>query len=554
MVGRTTAVRAVTYGDARRAWHPRFVAYMDEIVDHPNYAGLPCARDDEGKIDWVIPSNRPAGSKNWDGNARRRVWWRERAEHLGIPTEGTWISKTARRLHPFGEKPCQTCGRIMKLAYCYPTRTTLRRLNARLAPESQIDPGALLTIQEIAAQLYESDPVEASTALSSTFSELAGTTDSDETRQILDIMVSGEDRRFSPGAMSNPPDRLDGFHTYNLCCRGSQDTGRTVENLGSYGVDRRAYEQWCEGDWAAADALMNSVGIGVCPRPNCQSGGGVVQLTADHVGPISLGFRHSPHFVVACRTCNSGKGNRMSLADVLTLLGWEGASGESEASWQARGIWDELKGSVEDDDDAQRLSRILRINQHHFLSILSRVALAGACDAIFGLLSPEYAENRYTFEGLDPTTLTYRRQRAERRQDTYSRSKSARAVRIAYDALRDYAAQGVRNVQIVGDGVLAAHVAAVDSTVRRLLTRPSAFRAGLNAALARTDAGREEAIASVLDVGPDASPELTAARTAVIAAIEGYVVAVSAVLIERYRAGSHMDADALTRPRRAATR
>ena len=34
--------------------------------------------------------------------------------------------------------------------------------------------------------------------------------------------------RLSPGAMSNPPDRLDGFHTYNLCCRSKQDTGRSL--------------------------------------------------------------------------------------------------------------------------------------------------------------------------------------------------------------------------------------------------------------------------------------------------------------------------------------
>lgn len=165
MVPRARGARAITYGDPRRVWHSRFVEYMDQIVDHPNYAGMPCTRDEEGKIDWVIPSNRPVGSKNWDGNARRRAWWREQAVLLGIPLDGTWISKTARRLHPFGEKPCQTCGRVMMLAYAYPTRTTLRRLNAHLFPASQIDPGALLSIQEIAAQLYDGDPVEARAAL-----------------------------------------------------------------------------------------------------------------------------------------------------------------------------------------------------------------------------------------------------------------------------------------------------------------------------------------------------------------------------------------------------
>jgi hypothetical protein len=91
--------------------------------------------------------------------------------------------------------------------------------------------------------------------------------------------------------MSNAPDRLDGFHSYNLCCRGKQDTGRAADNLKTYGVDRRAFEHWCEGDWSAANALMNSVTEGTCAR--CGAFG---QLTADHVGPISLGFLHSPRF------------------------------------------------------------------------------------------------------------------------------------------------------------------------------------------------------------------------------------------------------------------
>jgi Alw26I/Eco31I/Esp3I family type II restriction endonuclease len=524
---------------------------MDRIVDHPNYAGMPCTRDNEGKIDWVIPSNRPKGSKNWDGNERRRAWWREQALKLGIPLEGPWISKTARRLHPFGEKPCQTCGRVMKLAYAYPTRTTVRRLNTQLSPASQVDPRALLTIQEIASQLFEADPAEARSALAGTFRELVGVTEAADAIHRLDAIASDEDRRFSPGAMANPPDRLDGFHTYNLCCRGSEDTGRTTENLGSYGVDRRAYEQWCEGDWAAADALMNAVGMGVCQKPNCQSGGGVVQLTADHVGPISLGFRHSPRFVVACRTCNSGKGNRMSLDDVRTLIEWERESGNSEASWQAREIWDALKGEVTDDAEALRLSRVLRINQHHFLSILSQVAAAGATDALFGLLSLQYAENRYSFDGLDPTTLVYTRSVAVRRQDTYSESKKARAVRIGYDALKDYAAKDDRNVQAVADEVLVDLVAHVDRSVQRLLVLPSKFRTELNAALAQTGAGREAALAAAVGDGVDTSPELDAARRAVLDAVVAYLRAVSEVLILRFRAGSHMDSDALTRPRRA---
>jgi Type II restriction endonuclease (RE_Alw26IDE) len=72
--------------------------------------------------------------------------------------------------------------------------------------------------------------------------------------------------------------------------------------------------------------------------------------------------------------CNSGKGNRMSFADVQTLVAWEMASGESEASWQAQELWNAIKTTVRDDADALRLSRLMRINQHHYLSVLSLVA------------------------------------------------------------------------------------------------------------------------------------------------------------------------------------
>ena len=47
----------------------------------------------------------------------------------------------------------------------------------------------------------------------------------------------------SPGVMSNAPDRLDGFHSYNKCCRAKEDKGRSKENLNKYGEDRRAYER-----------------------------------------------------------------------------------------------------------------------------------------------------------------------------------------------------------------------------------------------------------------------------------------------------------------------
>ena len=62
--------------------------------------------------------------------------------------------------------------------------------------------------------------------------------------------------KLSPGVMCNPPDRLDGFHTYNACCRSVEDTGRHKENLARYTQYRRAYENWAEGDYTDRKSVV----------------------------------------------------------------------------------------------------------------------------------------------------------------------------------------------------------------------------------------------------------------------------------------------------------
>jgi 5-methylcytosine-specific restriction endonuclease McrA len=295
-------------------------------------------------------------------------------------------------------------------------------------------------------------------------------------QRVQDKLVSTESRKLSPGAMSNPPDRLDGFHTYNLCCRKTQDRGRFKDNLKTYGVDRRAIEHWSEGDWVAADLLMRLVGTGKCPQ--C---GEVRQLTADHVGPISLGFRHTPYFEAVCGPCNSAKNNRMRKADVKRLLSLE-AVGTEVTSWQAERIWDLVKFRVKDDPGALRLSKLMNVNQHQFLRLLLR-ARADAPDALLQFLSPQFAGERVEFIGLDSQTLEYERIEHRPRQATYAYSKAARLVRIAFEALDDYATKPKRNVQTIPQDLLAAEDERVDATIARAGSDASLWRAPLTAAL-----------------------------------------------------------------------
>lgn len=443
---------------------------------------MPCTVDDEGKVDWIIPSNRKPGSKNWDGNARRRAWWETKAREIGVPVTGKWISQVAKRIHPWGWKPCQTCGRWMRITYAYPTARTVAKINAHLPENEQLDVADYLDIYEVAEHVVDTlGEHGAAEALHDSFHELGDVIGSDLEelqKRLEERVVRAELRgRLSPGAMSNPPDRLDGFHTYNLCCRSKQDTGRSLDNLKTYGVDRRAFEHWSEGDWEAANLLMSRVTEGTCPR--C---GERRSLTADHIGPISLGFRHTPYFEAVCGSCNSAKNNRMGLADVQQLLKLE-ADGIDVISWHAKSLWERTKHLINDDASALRLSKLLNVNQHEFLRLLLRARSAGVPDILMQFLSPEYAELRVEFIGLDRTTLKYQDIHRTRRQTTYSRSKSARLVRIAFDSLDDYAQKPKRNVQAVPNSLVADMSREVDETIAKALEDESAWRTPLIDAL-----------------------------------------------------------------------
>ncbi|MEJ7893339.1 MAG: hypothetical protein WKF94_11935 [Solirubrobacteraceae bacterium] len=474
------------HGDARRAWSEAFLAYAYEIASHPVYADMPARLDDEGKVDWTIPSNRSPGSKNWDGNVRRREWWAARATAMGIPLEGPWISRVAKTIHPFGWKPCQICGNWMRLSYSYPNHRTLTKLNEHLPPADELDSGTLLDIYEIAEHITSVIGFDTTvTAFAAAFPELRGVSpqDVDELQAAVEErLVLAESRKLSPGAMSNAPDRLDGFHTYNLCCRARQDTGRFSDNLRSYGVDRRAFEHWAEGNWEAANYLMTRTTTGFCAR--C---GREAQLSADHIGPISLGFRHSPYFEPICQPCNSAKNNRMDLRDVTRLFEIEFRAqieleGVTVAGWQVQELWDRSKERVEDNAAALRLSRLMNVNQHQFLRALLMFR-PGAPDALMQFLHPEYAERRVRFVALNRETLTHSGLEYEDRQRTYALMKAARMIRIAFESLDDYALKERRNVSAIPESHLEPELRALRDVVLQAAADPSEWRVDLLEAL-----------------------------------------------------------------------
>lgn len=107
--------------------------------------------------------------------------------------------------------------------------------------------------------------------------------------------------------MSYFPDRYDGFHTYNRCCRATQDKGRSKENLKSYTKDRRAYEYWSDGNIHAANQFMGSAFFD--------------GTSADHIGPISLGFVHDPRYLQPMPGGdNSSKRDRLQIVGIESII------------------------------------------------------------------------------------------------------------------------------------------------------------------------------------------------------------------------------------------
>ena len=339
----------------KRVWHPAFKKYMKFIVNHPNYKGMPFLFKENGDIRWITSGKSTIGKARYG-------WWDKKRKELKMPKGTAWISKVARANHPTGEKPCQICGKVMKLDYVYPNKK------------------------------------------------------------------SG----FSPGAMSNAPDRLDGFHSYNLCCRSKQDKGRHKENLSKYGEDRRAYENWSEGDWKAASWLMKEF----------QKHG----VSPDHLGPISLGFSHRPKFRPLSRAANSARNNRMTFEDVKLLLGEEMA--EPIVSTHSKHIWNLLKNKVKSDDDALKLGKLMRENMHHVLSIFSYLAEKGYKDFLIkNFLHPEYANYSIKFDVFDPKTGTYKEMIKTSGTKKQYTNNAKRYIRISLESLKQYSVKKNRNLK-----------------------------------------------------------------------------------------------------------
>ena len=491
------------YGSRGEKWNPEFVAYMKAIVTHPAYDGMPDAIKEDGKIQWEAPSNRKGGQYQYTHN-KRRDWWRRKAEGIGIdPASEEWISRTAKRIHPTGEKPCKRCGRTMRIAYTYPNFKLKKRLSSRFK-DFDFDPLEPITdlIQRLVDTYGQSVlggiPDLLSTKRVRVENNPAFTLD-DWLAWIEDRYIPREPSLLSPGAMSNAPDRFDGFHSFNLCCRKKADRGRHDANMRLYSTDRRVFEYWSDGDWIAADRLMGIISAKY--RDHACADGGKGLATPDHIGPLSLGFAHRPEFRLLSSAANSAKSNRMTEWDVRHLLSVE-QKGEEVISWHAKDLWDRRKVDVHEDETALRLSKMLRDNQRNAMRILGMFLKEHHFMFLAGMLGLERADYDVEFLNLrinEDFVTEYDDIQRRERTTRYALEQKARRLRVAFEELRTYLDRDNRHLFIIENADILGHIAAAMGHLKLVPGRVTVIDKQLGSLFMGEQRGSEEALREIAE-------------------------------------------------------
>ena len=478
-----------------------FLEYEEEIVADPAYKGMPDLRHSDGSIQWETPSNRGSGEFQFSHD-KRYQWWVKKAAEIGVSTdEDKWISRVAKIIHPTKLHPCKVCGRIMDIRYCYLSSNFIKRVRKLSFYDGAIELDETTHILDFissfvdlyGSKAYQALPTLLSCAQMKSFPDMGENLEMWLT-WIEEEYISKEPSMLSPGAMANPPDRLDGFHTYNRCCRHKADTGRSKENLASYSTDRRAFENWSDGNWITANKLMGYINSNAAmKRESCANDGNGHKhprpCSADHIGPISLGFCHRPEFQLLCTPCNSAKNNRMYFSDVQHLISAE-ASGITVTTWYADPIWQSCKNKVSDRETALRLSRIMRDNRNIAMMLLHFFMEHKEYAFLLSLLNLPYADYQYE---IIPGSISIKNQIVtavfEKSQSTlkYVNIQKARKVRVAFSSLEEYAGKENRNGYTFTNQEIEALKSRSLETLSRLRPSLASLNNDLEAALSDLD-------------------------------------------------------------------
>lgn len=416
-----------------KQWHPRFLKYMNSIINHPNYIGLPIKKRFDNSYAWIATAKSDIG-------IRRINWCVDKALELGIiKTHSVYPGMYADvmlKIHPTKWKVCQICGKEMSLYYHYPNFNFLNALNQKFSADfSDCDHISDIWDELINRGVRKND-IAAFLINAGDLNLNATTSEKDDIIDALEYACrKGNKKCLGPGAMSNFPDRFDGFHTYNRCCRATQDKGRSKENLKSYTKDRRAYEYWSDGNIHAANQFMGSSFFD--------------GISADHIGPISLGFVHDPRYLQPMSSSdNSSKRDRLQVADIESIIETEQRTGVYPMSWQSKLIWEFIKKNYrKHNDKVPTIYRdALKQNMANYMFVLQTILELcpnrGEDFLVSAFLKPKYQYFAYSYQfnykgeiiGIDNRHYTDR-----------NLHETDRYKRIALNSVYDYAEKENRN-------------------------------------------------------------------------------------------------------------
>lgn len=342
-----------------KVWHSNFIKYMLEIVSHPNYNGLPVIIKSDGMPQWLATAKSSIGQG-------RIEWANHKANQLGIPIGSGSFAKVMYEVHPTKMKACQICGASMSIRYIYPNVNFGKALIKRFDIDIDVYDSIYNIWDKIIERGYEvSDLVDfINNKFMTSFSSSA--TKEEVVADCEKLCRIDGKSHLGPGAMSNFPDRFDGFHSYNRCHRATEDKGRSKENMKTYTRDRRAYEYWSDGNIQAANQFMGSKHFH--------------GVSADHIGPISLGFVHDSHYLQPMTSSdNSTKRDRLSKEIIEEVLFVQKQTGVYPMSWYSSKIWDFIVENYKTNESkiSGEYRNLLKQNMTNYMYILKEILLIG---------------------------------------------------------------------------------------------------------------------------------------------------------------------------------
>lgn len=409
-----------------KQWNSKFIKYMESIVKNKNYKGLPIKTKPDGSYAWIATAKSDIGQGRID-------WCIHKSHDLGLiveyePYPGMYAD-VMLKIHPTKWKVCQICGKEMSLYYHYPNANFLKSLNKTFNSDfTDCD-----HISDIWDELINHGVKKTNLAKfliqKGDLNLNPNTASKDEIIDALEYACRKRGKKcLGPGAMSNFPDRYDGFHTYNRCCRATQDKGRSKENLKSYTKDRRAYEYWSDGNIHAANQFMGSSFFD--------------GTSADHIGPISLGFVHDSHYLQPMSSGeNSSKRDRLQVVDIDSIIETQNRTGIYPMSWQSKLIWEYIKANYK--KQPVKVPTIyrnaLKQNMANFmyilLYILENCPNNGENFLVKAYLEPNYHYFNYSYKFNENGDIVSKEKRHFTDRNQY---ETDRYKRIAIESVYDY--------------------------------------------------------------------------------------------------------------------